>query len=91
MSMDGTHMSLSKAGKKIIVLHEGNISPYIKSVPQPDVNFIEEDIGVYSIFLEEDNFVTPCHAPYLIIIIIIIIKKYNNYPKEVIINTYRSA
>ena len=31
------------------------ISPYIESVPQPNVNYIEEDLGVYSIFAEEDN------------------------------------
>jgi hypothetical protein len=59
ISLDGTHMSLPKNGKNIIVLHEGRISPYIERVPQPHVNFIEEDIGVYSIFLEEDdNYVT---------------------------------
>jgi hypothetical protein len=32
---------------------------YIESIPQPHVNFIEEDINVYSIFLEEESFVTP--------------------------------
>jgi hypothetical protein len=38
--------------------------PYIESLPQPHVNFIEEDMGVYSIFLEEDNnFVTPPPDP----------------------------
>jgi hypothetical protein len=42
-------------GKNIIVLREGRISPYIESVPQPNVNYIEEDLGVYSIFVEEDN------------------------------------
>ena len=41
--------------KKIIVLREGRISPYIESVPQPNVNCIEEDLGVYSMFSEEDN------------------------------------
>jgi hypothetical protein len=58
MSMDGTHMSLPKVGKNIILLPEGHISPYIENIPQPRVNFIEEDIGVYSSFLEEDNYVT---------------------------------
>jgi hypothetical protein len=42
-------------GKNIIVLREGRISPYIESVPQSSVNYIEEDLGVYSIFAEEDN------------------------------------
>jgi hypothetical protein len=59
MYMDETHMSLHKVGKNIIVPHEGQISSYIESVPQPHVNFIEEDIGVYSIFLEEETYVTP--------------------------------
>jgi ribonuclease HI len=31
------------------------MSPYIESVPQPNVNYLEEDLGVYSIFVEEDN------------------------------------
>jgi hypothetical protein len=43
-------MSLPKNGKNIIVLQEGRISPYIERVPQPHVNYIEEDISVYSIF-----------------------------------------
>jgi hypothetical protein len=55
MSLDGTHMSILKVGKNIIVLSEGKISPYIESVPHLHVNFVEEDIGVYSIFLEEDD------------------------------------
>ena len=41
--------------KNIIVLREGRISPYIESVPQPNVNYIKEDLGVYSIFAEEDQ------------------------------------
>jgi len=45
------HMSLPKNGKKIIVLQEGQISPYIERVPQPYANFVEEDIGVYYIIL----------------------------------------
>ena len=39
----------------IIFLREGCISPYIESLPQPHVNYIEEDLGVYSIFLKEDD------------------------------------
>jgi ribonuclease HI len=42
-------------GKNIIVLREGRISPYIESVPQPNVNYLEEDLGVYSIFVDEGD------------------------------------
>jgi hypothetical protein len=55
LSLDGTHLSVPRNSKNIIVLREGRISPYIESVPQPNVNYIEEDLGVYSIFVEEDN------------------------------------
>jgi ribonuclease HI len=55
LSLDGTHLSIPRNGKNIIVLREGRISPYIESVPQSSVNYIEEDLGVYSIFTEEDN------------------------------------
>jgi hypothetical protein len=55
LSLNGTHLSIPQNGKNIIVLREGRISPYIESVPQPNVNYIEEHLGVYSIFVEEDN------------------------------------
>jgi hypothetical protein len=55
LSLDGTNLSIPRNGKNIIVLREGRISPYIENVPQPNVNYIEEDLGVYSIFDEEDN------------------------------------
>jgi hypothetical protein len=55
LSLDGTHLFIPQNGKNIIVLREGRISPYIESVPQPNVNYIEEDLGVYSIFYNEDN------------------------------------
>jgi ribonuclease HI len=55
LSLDVTHLSIPWNEKNIIVLREGRISPYIESVPQPNVNYIEEDLGVYSIFVEEDN------------------------------------
>jgi hypothetical protein len=55
LSLDGTHLSVPRNGKNIMVLREGIISPYIESVPQSSVNYIEEDLGVYSIFVEEDN------------------------------------
>jgi hypothetical protein len=44
ISLDGTHLSIPRNGKNIIVLIEGRISPYIESVPQPNVNYIEEDL-----------------------------------------------
>jgi hypothetical protein len=48
-----------KVGKNSIALREGQISSYIESVLRSNVNFVEEDIGVYYIFLEEnDNNVT---------------------------------
>jgi ribonuclease HI len=55
LSLDRTHLSVPWNGKNIIVLREGRIPPYIESIPQPNVNHIEEDLGVYSIFAEEDN------------------------------------
>jgi ribonuclease HI len=55
LSLDETHLSIPRNGNNIIVLREGRISPYIESVPQSSVNYIEEDLGVYSIFVEEDN------------------------------------
>jgi ribonuclease HI len=55
LSLDETHLSVPQNGKNIIVLREGRISPYIESVLQSSVNYIEEDVGVYSIFVEEDN------------------------------------
>jgi ribonuclease HI len=55
LSLDGTHLSVPWNAKKIIVLREGRISTYIESVRKPNVNYIEEDQGVYSIFADEDN------------------------------------
>ena len=55
LSLKETHLSLPRNGKNIIVLREGRISPYIESVSQSSVNYIEEYLGVYSIFVEEDN------------------------------------
>jgi hypothetical protein len=53
--LNGTHLSIPRNGKNIIVLREGRISPYIENVPQSSVNYIGEDLGVYSIFAEEDD------------------------------------
>jgi ribonuclease HI len=55
LSLDGTHLSVPQNGNNIIVLREAIISPYIESVPQSSINYIEEELGVYSIFTEEDN------------------------------------
>jgi hypothetical protein len=38
LSLNGAHLSVPRNGKNIIVLREGRISPYIESVPQPNVN-----------------------------------------------------
>ena len=55
LSLVGTHLFIPHNGKNIIVLKEGRISPYVESVPQSGANYIEEDLGVYSIFVDEDN------------------------------------
>jgi hypothetical protein len=55
LSLNDTHLSIPQNGKNIIVLREGIISPYIETIPQPNVNYIKEDLGVYSIFVYEDN------------------------------------
>ena len=54
LSLDETHLSVPWNGKNIIVPREGRISPYIESIPQPNVKYIEEDLGVYYIFADED-------------------------------------
>ena len=54
-SLDDMHLFVPRNGKNIIVLREGIISPYIESVPQPNVNYLEEDLGVYSIFSNEGD------------------------------------
>jgi hypothetical protein len=57
LSLDGTHLSIPRNGKNIIVLREGRVSPYIESVPQTNVNYLEEYLGVYSIFVEEGDII----------------------------------
>jgi hypothetical protein len=43
-----------------MVLRVGTISPYIESVPQPNVNYLKEDLGVYFIFVDEgDTMIEP--------------------------------
>jgi hypothetical protein len=55
LSLDGIHFSFPRNRKNIIVLREGIISPYIEIVPQPNVNYLEEYLGVYSIFADEGD------------------------------------
>jgi hypothetical protein len=55
ISLNGTHLSVPRNGKNIIVLREGIISLYIEIIPQPNVNYVEVDLGLYSIFVDEDN------------------------------------
>jgi hypothetical protein len=55
LSLHRTHLSVPWNGDNIIVLREGIISPYIERIPQPNVNYVKEDLGVYSIFFDEVN------------------------------------
>jgi hypothetical protein len=55
LSLDRTHLFVPQNGNNIIVLREKRISPYIESIPQLNVNYVEEDLGVYSIFVDEAN------------------------------------
>jgi hypothetical protein len=57
LSLDGTHMSIPLNEKNFIVLRKGIISPYIESVPQPNINYLEEDLGVYSIISYEGDII----------------------------------
>jgi len=52
--MDGSHIIIPKGRKNVIIYHEERIVPYIKNLPQSMVNYIETDLGVYSIFDESD-------------------------------------
>ena len=46
------------------VLREGCISPYNKNILQPHVNYIEEELDVYSFFLKEyDDYVVHSLEP----------------------------
>jgi ribonuclease HI len=57
LSLDRTYLSVPRNGKNNIFLREGRISPYIEIIPQPNVNYIEEDLRVYSIFTNKNNIV----------------------------------
>jgi len=52
--LDESHMSLPENGNNMNVIKEGWILSYTKSHPESHINYIEEDLGLYSIFLEED-------------------------------------
>jgi ribonuclease HI len=56
-SLDGMHLYIPLNGNNIIVLREGRISPYIESLPQSNVNYLEEYLGVYSIFFDEGDII----------------------------------
>lgn len=51
-SMDGSHIIILKGSKNIIIYQEERLVPYIENPPQPNVNYVETDVGVYSIFDE---------------------------------------
>jgi hypothetical protein len=53
--LDGTHLFVPQNGKNIIVLSEGGVSPYIEIIPHLNINYVEEDLGVYSIFVDEGD------------------------------------
>ena len=64
ISLYGSHMSLPKNGKNIIVPREDRICRYIEIVPKPHVNYIEQSFGVYFIFCEDDDeYVVCCINP----------------------------
>lgn len=54
-SMDGSHTMIYRGTKNIIVYREDRIVPYIENHPQPSVKCIKEDLGIYSIFNEEET------------------------------------
>jgi hypothetical protein len=41
LSLDGMHLVIPKNKKNIIASREGNITPYIESLLQPNVNFVK--------------------------------------------------
>lgn len=57
-SMDGTHIIISYGPKNIIVYCKDRIVPYIKNLPEPLVNHVEDDLEIYSIFTEEESAMT---------------------------------
>jgi len=52
--MDDSHIIVPKGPKNIIIYREERIVPYIESPTQSTVNYVETNLGVYSIFDEND-------------------------------------
>jgi hypothetical protein len=50
LSLEETHLSVPQNGKKIIVLREGTISPYIEIIPQPNVKYLGGPKSVFHLF-----------------------------------------
>jgi hypothetical protein len=55
LSLYGSYLYIPKYGNNVIVLREYCISPYIERVLHLNFNYVEESMGVYSIFIEEDD------------------------------------
>jgi len=65
-SIDGSHIIVPKGPKNIIIYHEERIVPYIESPPQSNVNYLETNLGVYSIFDENDTDDSECKPAILL-------------------------
>ena len=48
--MNDTHMIVPKGPKNIIMYQEDQIPPYIESLIEPYINYIEPKFGICSIF-----------------------------------------
>lgn len=56
-------MTIPENAKNIIVYREGWITPFVKGIPKPNVNYVEEEMGVYSLFIDEDV-PSSCELPF---------------------------
>lgn len=56
-------MTILENAKNIIVYREGWITPFVKGIPKPNVNYAEEEMGVYSLFIDEDV-PSSCEPPF---------------------------
>ena len=54
-SMDGTHIIIPHCPKNVLVYIEDRTMSYIENLLEPSVNHIEDDLGIYSIFTEEES------------------------------------
>ncbi len=57
--MDGTHLIIPRGPKNVIVYREERIAPFIENLPQSSVNYLDEDLGTYSIFCEDESNSSP--------------------------------